>query len=174
MARKWLFGCLFLLAITVAQAGSPYAVDLSAVANDGERVVLSTVDQSRPGVTLGLPADIARLDNPPGGVIITLFPDGRVGLYLRFQICSSDMFGRNLFCTRPPDYLLEARLEEVATIVDGDVARFLYDIVVPQGRLRTRLLFTSEGEFFLVVPLEAPVTQYQRVKLFVSVVSDLE
>jgi hypothetical protein len=137
-------------------------------ANGKARIELSTRDQNCPGVLLGLPEAIARLDRLRGGIQIDLLPDHQIILYLRFQICTQDMFGRDRYCTRPPDFSFEGRIQEVDTVSDGEHSRTLYDIIIDPGTLRTRLVITDLGEYFLVVPLDSEEPQYQRVKLFAS------
>jgi len=139
-----------------------------APANGKARVELSTLDQNCPGVLLGLPKAVAHLDRPRGGLAIDLLPDRRIGLYLRMQICTQDMFGRDRFCTGPPDFLFEGRIQEAGSVQDRDDTRTLYDIILEPGTLRTRLLITGQGEYYLIVPLDSEYPQYQRVKLFAN------
>lgn len=170
MARKWIRLMGFVMgAVAAAAAGEPTLTVGAAFVSDGAPLVLSTIDQNAPGVSLGLPEAVAQLDRPPGGVAITLLPDNQVRLYLRFQTCTMDEYGRDQYCTRPADYLFEGLLQEVGTISEGDHYRTLYDIVIPPGRLQTRLLITDLGDYFLILPLtETKPRQYRRVKLFVS------
>ena len=165
----WKRGILvFLLAMATAALATAESARTSGVAQaSGEPTIeLSTRDQNSPGVFLGLP-DPHR-DRPPGGVEIYLFPDNRMILYLRFQMCTQDMFGRDRDCTDPPDFYFEGRLQEVGTVYEGGHSRTLYDIIIEPGTLRTRLVITDQGEYFLIVPLDSEEPQYQRVKLFVS------
>jgi hypothetical protein len=158
----------FILSAATVNAADGVQTGNSTQAGGTTRIELSTRDQNCPGVLLGLPQAIAHLDRPRGGIKIDLLPDDQIILYLSFQICTQDMFGRDRYCTEPPDYYFEGRIQEVGAVSAGEHSRTLYDMIIKPGTLRTRLVITGQGEYFLVVPLDSEDLQYQRVKLFVS------